>query len=143
MWQFLFQVSSLDSRILDVVTFVPTPCGDNLRIMLLPTYIKIKKKNINAKRSNSVTVTTTAVEFNFNNHPNIGNPFRGLIIVNLNQEIPSGTTTTLPIIFTTNNEDDQNLVGLGGTAITVADIKGTGIYLVWFESQTNTLQLIS
>ena len=55
----------------------------------------------------------------------------------------SGTTTTLPIIFTSNNGADQNLVGLNGTDVTVADIKGTGIYLVWFESQTNTLQLIS
>ena len=127
----------------DVVTFVTTPCGDNLRIMLLPAYINVNRNGIPAIRSNSVTVTTTAVEFNFNNHPNIGSPFRGLIIVNLNQEIPSGTTTTLPIIFTSNNGADQNLVGLGGTAITVADIKGTGIYLVWFESQTNTLQLIS
>ena len=71
MWQFLFQVSSWDSHILDGIAFVITPCGDNLRIMLLPTYINVNRNGIPAIRSNSVTVTATAVEFNFNNHPNI------------------------------------------------------------------------
>lgn len=35
------------------------------------------------------------------------------------------------------------LAGFNGADITVAQISGTGIYLCWFESQTNTLQLLT
>lgn len=111
--------------------------------MIVPTYINVNQSGIPAVRSLSVTVTTTEVQFDFNNHLNIGRPFRGLIIVNLAQQIPSGTTPTLPIIFTSNGSNPINLTNIGGTNVTVADITGTGIYLVWHESQTGTLQLIN
>ena len=111
--------------------------------MLLPAYINVNMRGIPAIRSLSVNVTSTEVQFNFNNHPNIGRPFRGLIIFNLAQAIPSGTTTTLPIVFTSDGGTPQNLTTYNGTDVTVADIKGTGVFLVWFESQTNTLQLIN
>lgn len=111
--------------------------------MLLPAYINVNRNGIPAIRSNSVTVTATAVEFNFNNHPNIGMPFRGLIVINLAQAIPSGTTSTLPIIFTSEGSNPIALTQYNGAAVTVADIKGTGIYLVWHESQTGILQLVT
>lgn len=111
--------------------------------MIVPTYINVNRDGIPAVRSLSVTVTSTEVQFDFNNHQNIGRPFRGLIIVNLAQQIPAGTTATLPIIFTSNSGNAQQLTGYDGTAITVAQITGTGIYLVWHESQTNTLQLVA
>ena len=101
--------------------------------MILPAYINVNINGIPTLRSLSVNVTSTNVRFDFNNHRNIGLPFRGLIIVNLAQQIPSGTTTTLPIVFTSNGNNAQQLVGLNGAAITVADIKGTGIYLVWVD----------
>lgn len=111
--------------------------------MILPTFINVNREGIPAVRSLSVTVTTTEVQFDFNNHPNIGRPFRGLIVVNLAQAIPTGTTATLPIVFTSNGSNALQLTGYNGAAITVADIKGIGIYLVWHESQTNTLQLVT
>lgn len=111
--------------------------------MLLPTYINVNINGIPALRSLSVNVTSTEVQFDFTNHRNIGSPFRGLLIINLAQSIPSGTTTTLPIVFTSGGGNVQSLTGYNGAEVTVADIKGTGIYLVWFESQTNTLQLIN
>ena len=110
--------------------------------MIVPTYINVNRGGIPAVRSLSVNVTATEVQFDFNNHRNVGGPFRGLIIINRAQAIPSGTTTTLPIVFTSEGGTPQNLTTYGGADVTVADIKGTGIYLVWFESQTNTLQLI-
>ena len=110
--------------------------------MLLPAYINVNVNGIPAIRSLSVNVTPTEVQFDFNNHRNIGRPFRGLIIVNLAQAIPTGTTTTLPIVFTSGGGNSQSLTGVNNAPITVADITGTGIHLVWFESQTNTLQLI-
>ncbi len=111
--------------------------------MIVPTYINVNINGIPTVRSLSVNVTSTEVQFDFNNHRNIGSPFRGLIVVNLAQAIPSGTTTTLPIVFTSQGANSTTLTGYNGNAITVADIKGTGIYLVWHESQTNTLQLVT
>ena len=111
--------------------------------MLLPAYINVNQNGIPALRSLSVAVTTTNVQFDFNNHRNVGSPFRGLIVINLAQAIPTGTTTTLPIVFTSNGGNAQELVGYNGDPITVADITGTGIYLVWFESSTSTLQLVA
>ena len=111
--------------------------------MLLPTYINVNQTGIPALRSLSVSVTATQVAFDFNNHRNVGSPFRGLIIINLAQAIPTGTTATLPIVFTSDGGNTQALTGYNGDPITVADILGTGIYLVWYESQSDTLQLIA
>ena len=49
---------------------------------ILPPYINVNGGfGIPTLSSNSVTVTTTNVAFDFNNHRNIGRPFRGLLIV--------------------------------------------------------------
>lgn len=111
--------------------------------MILPAYINVNQTGIPALRSLSVTVSTTNVAFDFNNHRNVGRPFRGLLIINLAQPIPTGTTDTLPVVFTSGGGNPQPVTGKNGEAITVADIEGTGIYLMWYESQTNTLQLIA
>lgn len=109
--------------------------------MILPAYINVNVNGIPTLSSNSVTVGTTQVAFDFNNHRNIGRPFRGLIIIRLAQAIPTGTTATLPIVFTSDGSNTQALTKENGEAVTVADIPGTGIYILWFESQTNTLQV--
>lgn len=111
--------------------------------MLLPAYINVNINGIPAIKSLSVNVSTTQVAFDFNNHRNVGRPFRGLIVVNLAQQIPTGTTETLPIVFTSGGTNAQPLLGVNGEPITVASIKGTGVYLVWYERQTDTLNLIN
>lgn len=111
--------------------------------MLLPAYINVNVGGIPAIRSIGVSVTANDVKFAFNNHRNIGRPFRGIMVVNLAQAIPTGTTDTLPIVFTSDGGSDVNLTTYNGENVTVADITGTGIYLCWFESQTNTLQLLT
>lgn len=90
-----------------------------------------------------MTLTLIIVILQWNNHRNIGTPFRGLLIVRLNQAIPTGTTTTLPVVFTSSGGNPQRLTGFNGADITVAQISGTGIYLCWFEHTTNTLQLLT
>ena len=104
--------------------------------MILPAYINVNTGGIPTLRSLSVTVTSSKVQYDFNNHRNVGRPYRGLLIINLAQPIPTGTTTT-------SGDNEQPLVKINGVPATVADISGTGIYLVWYESQTNTLQLIN
>ena len=111
--------------------------------MLLPAYINVNPTGIPALRSLSVTVGTADVRFDFNNHRNVGRPFRGLLIVNLSQTIPAGTTTTLPIVFTSGGGNVAEVTTFDGNPVTVADIPGTGIYLFWYESQTDTLQLLT
>lgn len=111
--------------------------------MLLPAYINVNQSGIPSIRSLSVTVGTNDVRFDFNNHRNVGSPFRGLLIVNLAQLIPTGTTTTLPIKFTSGSGSVAEVTTFNGTSVTVADIPGTGIYLFWYESQTDSLQLLT
>ena len=111
--------------------------------MILPAYINVNSGSIPTLRSLAVNVNASNVQFDFNNHRNVGRPYRGLLIINLAQTIPTGTTATLPIVFTTSGGNEQPLLKLNGAPATVQDITGTGIYLVWYESQTNTLQLIN
>ena len=111
--------------------------------MLLPAYINVNQSGIPALRSLSVTVGTNDVRFDFNNHRNVGRPFRGLLVINLAQLIPTGTTTTLPIVFTSGGGNVASATTYNGDPVTVADIPGTGIYLFWYESQTDSLQLIT
>lgn len=111
--------------------------------MLLPAYINVNQQGIPALRSLSVTVGANDVRFEFNNHRNVGRPFRGLLLINLAQMIPTGTTDTLPIIFTSGGGNVASLTTFNGDPVTVADIAGTGVYLAWYESQSDSLQLLT
>jgi len=46
-------------------------------------------------------------------------------------------------VFTSDGGNAQNVVTFNGEAVTVADIPGTGVYLFWYESQSNTLQILT
>lgn len=110
---------------------------------ILPLYLNCNINGIPTLSSNSVSVTTSNVSFDFNNHRNIGRPFRGVLIVRLAQAIPTGTTDTLPIVFTSDGANATPVTTFNGDPVTVADIPGTGVYVLWYESQTNTLQLLT
>ena len=111
--------------------------------MILPVDINTNINGIPTLRSLSVSVTTTDVRFEFRNHRNVGLPFRGIMVVSLAQAIPEGTTDTLPIVFTSEGSNPTNVTTFNGENVTVAQIEGTGVYLFWYESQTNTLQLLT
>jgi hypothetical protein len=83
------------------------------------------------------------VRFDFNSHRNVGRPFVGVVVVQLAQAIPDGTTTTLPVVFTTEGGNPANLTTYDGANVTVADIAGTGIYLVWVDTQSGVVQLLT
>lgn len=67
---------------------------------------------------------------------------KGIILFRLNQTIPTGTTATLPILFSA-NEFTQPLTNVGGTAITVAQIPGPGVYLIYYDKGANLMQLLT
>ena len=91
-------------------------------------------------KTQTVVVSDTAVTFKF--APDFdGRPFRGLILVYISETIPTGTTTTLPVQFSMAGTT-SNVTVAGGAAVTVADLPGVGIYLVYFDRWADTLQLI-
>ena len=91
-------------------------------------------------KTQTVVVSDTAVTFKF--APDFdGRPFRGLILVYISEAIPTGTTTTLPVQFSMAGTT-SNVTVAGGAAVTVADLPGVGIYLVYFDRWADTLQLI-
>lgn len=66
----------------------------------------------------------------------------GYLTVAITNAIPEGTTGTLPIRFTLNNQT-RELVNFGGTAVTAADLAGTGVILLFHNAYNGTLQLMS
>lgn len=87
-----------------------------------------------------ISVTDTAVDFQF--RPDFDqNPFRGLLLINVPEAIPTGTTTTLPIRFSMAG-NTQTVTTAGGSELTVADFAGVGVYLVYYDRFANILQLI-
>lgn len=101
----------------------------------------VNRRGSAALTTTGVTVGTSNVVFTFQDHAFLNAWYRGTVLINLAQKIPTGTTSTLPIVFSTNGVT-QAVTKVGGTALTVADILGTGVYEFWFDKSTNTLQLI-
>lgn len=67
---------------------------------------------------------------------------KGIFLFRLNQAIPEGTTETLPIVFSV-NEFTQPLTNVGGTAITVEQLPGAGVYVIYYDKDCNLMQLLT
>lgn len=111
-------------------------------MLWLRPYTWVNRNGSAAIASTSVKVNTSDVVFTFKNHAFVNANYRGTIFVNLRQAIPTGTTGTLPILFETNGTT-QAVTKFNGDALTVADVPGTGVVQLWFERDTNTLQLMT
>lgn len=101
----------------------------------------VNRRGSAALTTTGVNVGSSNVTFTFQNHAFLNAWYRGSVYINLAQEIPTGTTSTLPIVFSTNGVT-QAVTKVGNVPLTVADITGTGVYEFWFDKSTNTLQLI-
>lgn len=112
---------------------------------ILPLRINTNVNGVPAVSSQSVSVNTAGdtVTFDFNNHPSVGGPFRGWITVRLAQAVPTGTADTAQIVFTAEGGNPTTVYGYDNTPATVANLRGTGVYLFWAENQTNYLQLVT
>lgn len=92
-------------------------------------------------KAQNVVVSDTTVDFKFN--PDWDRrPFRGLLLVYLSEAIPEGTTTTLPIRFSMAGIT-SNVTMAGGDNLTVADLPGVGVYLVYYDRFTDILQILN
>lgn len=92
-------------------------------------------------KAQSVTVSDTSVDFKFNPDWN-SRPFRGLLLVYLPDEIPTGTTGTLPIRFSMAGTT-SNVTVAGGANLTVADLPGVGVYLFYYDRFSDILQVLN
>ena len=108
----------------------------------LRPFTRVNRNGSAAIASTGVVVNTANVVFTFKNHAFLNASYRGTIFVNLMQAIPTGTTGTLPILFETNGAT-QAVTKFNGAPLTVADVPGTGVVQLWFERDTNTLQLMT
>ena len=112
---------------------------------VLPLMINTNVNGLPAISSQSVSVNAAGdtVSFDFLNHPTTGGVFRGWITVRLAQAVPTGTADTAEIVFTTDGGNPANLTTFDGANVTVADIPGTGVYLVWVDTQSGNVQLLT
>lgn len=92
--------------------------------------------------SNAVTVTEDNVVFQLPNRVFRWLNQKGVILLRISQTIPTGTTTTLPIVFSA-NDFTQALTNVGGAAITAAQIPGPGIYAIYYDKDANLMQLLT
>ena len=92
--------------------------------------------------STGVTVTTTGVTFSFRSDSPAPTPFRGLLLVKLDA-IPTGTTGTLPVSFTSTANGTQAVTTWNGAALTAADLPGSGVFLFYYDRLTNVLQIMT
>lgn len=100
----------------------------------------INRRGIPTIQTRSITVSDTAVNFGFRPDWD-SNPFRGLLLVYISEAIPEGTTATLPITFTMAGRT-ENVTLPGGDNLTVSDLPGVGVYLVYYDRFANVLQLL-
>lgn len=112
---------------------------------VLPLRINTNTNGLPRISSQSVSVNTAGdtVSFDFQNHPTIGGPFVGWITVRLAQAVPAGTATTAEIVFTSEGSNRITALGYNDEPLTVADLRGTGVYLFFFDGNTNYLQLVT
>lgn len=89
----------------------------------------------------NTTVGTEAVDFalGFIRRPL---PPVGYFTVRITNAIPTGTTGTLPITITLNGST-RNLTNMDGSAVTAADITGTGVLMIFNDRFNGVLQLMN
>lgn len=89
--------------------------------------------------TDGVQVTDAAVNFGlgFRRIPRIGK-----FVIRITNAIPEGTAGTLPVQITLNGTT-RPLTFFGGTAVTAADLAGTGVIEVWYDFFEGILQITS
>lgn len=85
----------------------------------------------------SVTDASVDLSLGFRRIPKVGK-----FVIRIASAIPEGTTATLPVRVTLNGMT-RPLIFFGGSAVTAADLVGTGIVEVWYDWFEGILQITS
>lgn len=107
---------------------------------MIPAFYRANINGIPRIESTGVVVNTDNVTFTFRSHNYLRRPFNGIVLVRLNQSVPEGATTTLPIVF--NSGTQIAVTTYNDEPLTVEGVAGTGVYLFYYDSASGTLQLI-
>lgn len=108
---------------------------------MLNPFTTANKQGVPRIETKGVNVSTTAVSFIVDPYHSYVQNWNGLVSFKISQTIPTGTTGTLPVLI-----NNQPLVTFGGVALTASDLlvgSGTGVLVCWWESATNTLEVIN
>lgn len=91
--------------------------------------------------STGIEVTTTNAIITIPRRTFRGAPTTGVFAFRLTEELPT-SAANLPVQF---KSDDylQTLSVLGGTAVVGSQITTPGVYLIWFDKNGSTLQLLT
>lgn len=108
----------------------------------LPFAMAGRTNNNGTLATSAITVGTDNVTIMLPNGAFRNRPQVGSFFVDIRQQIPTGTTTTLPILIGTNG-DTRPLMAYGSTPVTVADIAGTGILELHYNKYTNELFVVN
>ncbi len=88
----------------------------------------------------AVEVTSSAVIYTLPDNAFLFSGPRGIVPIYVKQDVPSGTTETLPVLMQANNQT-QGVSVVGGDSLTAANI-AKGVYLFYFDKQNDVLQII-
>lgn len=91
--------------------------------------------------STSVDVTTDNVVVGIPRRAFRGLADNGILAFRLTQAIPAGGAS-LPVVFSS-ADFLQTLTTVGGTAATGSAITPAGVYLIWYDKNASTLQLLT
>ena len=106
---------------------------------------KVNDRGIPCVESTGVTLTDTAATFSFASHPLFrSNSFSGIIAVKIKDEF-TVPATAVPVVFTTAGVPGSNqpVIGYNGEAVTTAEWAGRGIYLFFYDRESNVLQQLT
>lgn len=105
----------------------------------------VNRRGISLIESSAVTADTENVAITIANRAFRYLDDRGVFLFRLNQAIPTDAAA-LPIVFSWSGFTQtftQPLTVVGGDAATGAQLTGTGVYLVYYDKASNTLQLMT
>lgn len=104
----------------------------------------VNSRGIPCIESQSVELTSEAEVFYFNSHPFVSNKFQGEVFIKI-AGTNSAPTTAVPIKFNTKGVSNSliSVYNAQGIVITTATFSGDGVYIGFYDSDTNMLRLLN
>lgn len=104
----------------------------------------VNSRGVPCIESQNVELTTDAEVFYFNSHPFVNSRFQGQIFIKITGT-NTAPATAVPIKFNTKGVSNSliPIYSAQGVAITTETFSGDGIYIGFYDSDTNMLRLLN